>query len=154
MIRVLENLVHTEGNRDIVVESDEKGTYVWFRTGSVSNLEVGKTYTYSITFQGKKGGYGNIIVEGTSMPFEMVEHTGDAQTVHHTIVRTNNTVNGVYLVRRGDNNYSVGESVRLISISIHEGTQGSDVYTPPHTALTPEQVGLMKYGEFTEITSV
>lgn len=30
----------------------------------------------------------------------------------------------------------------------------SDIYTPPHTALTPEQIALMKYGEFEEAKQI
>lgn len=54
MITVLENLVHTEGVRDIEIAGDERGMYAYATTGDISLLETGKTYTYSITFRGKK----------------------------------------------------------------------------------------------------
>lgn len=64
------------------------------------------------------------------------------------------------------------ESTRMRYVSVFPTTQGvlnalnqrfyiyagkvpeSDIYTPPHTTLTPEQIALMRYGEFKEITSV
>lgn len=155
MIRVAENLVHTDGNRDIVVEDRTDSVRAYFNTGSVAHLEIGKTYTYSITFRGKKGGYANLSVDGNAPGTKlMVEHTGEVQTIHFPVIRANNVSRGVLLVAQGyDTNYVAGESIRFISCSVHEGEQGSDVYVPHHSTMTPEQIALMKYGEYKEIKS-
>lgn len=156
MIRVLENLASTDGNIDVEVRSDGTYMYAYFIAGDVSNLEVDKTYTYSITFRGKEGGYGSIRIDGAigvdGTTQKMVDHTGDVQTVHFPVVRTNTSHRGIYLVARGVNGYEAGESIRLISCSVHEGEQGSDIYVPPHFVLTPEQIAtLPPYGEYKEI---
>ena len=154
MITVLENL-NNALNQVVDVPVTERGgeTYI-YSSVNVRSYTIGAKYSYTFVFQGIKGRYGTFQIDGTDKNEVPIEYTGDVQELKVTATRLNGNSNGFYFAKRGPHNFELGESVKLISAHVTEGDVPSDIYTPYHGRMTPEQIAMLPpYGEYKEIKS-
>lgn len=143
MIRVLENYSRVK-TLDLPVGA---------RSAFIATLPEVGTYTISFTYV-VHSGIVNIgfLIRGASSIARIPPSEG---RISFTFEWDSSHVGAnLSLYSNADAGSSENNHVTFENIHIARGTQGADIWTPAHADLTPEQIALMKYGEFEEAKQI